>query len=223
MKEYGLIGKNIGYSSSKKLFHSIFDDTHQYDLIDTDEVSKDLLLEYKGLNVTTPYKIEIIKHLDRLVPLAEEIGSVNCIKNEDGTLVGYNTDYNGFYKSLCDKDIKSMLVLGNGGVTKMIKQYCKDHYINLTVCGRSGDYDISYDNIISYDYDCIVNATKFGVVPPIDYDKIKKDTLAFDLCYGEDTSFIKECRKHGHLNNMNGAFMLFEQAYESYRIWNLIK
>ena len=219
MKDYGLIGKDIRYSSSKQLFKNIFD-SDLYDIIDTDNISKELLLEYKGLNVTTPYKIEIIKYLDELDPLVEDIGSVNCIKNDNGTLIGYNTDYLGFSKSLEDKDIKSMLVLGNGGVVRMIRRYCRDHDIDLTICGRSGEYDVDYEHV-DYDYDCIVNATKFGVVPPIDYDKIKEDTLAFDLCYGSDTAFIIECRKHDHLKNMNGAFMLFEQAYESYRIWNL--
>lgn len=222
MQEFGLIGKDIGYSASKKVFENIFGGTHQYDIIDTDHISKELLLNYKGLNVTTPYKVEVIQYLDKLEELAKDIGSVNCIYNDNGTLIGYNTDYHGFYKAIEDRGIRSMLVLGNGGVTRMIRQYCKDHYINLTICGRHGEYDVDYDNI-DYGYDCIVNATKFGVVPPIDYDRIKEDTLVFDLCYGTDTAFITECRNHGHLNNINGAYMLFEQAYESYRIWNLIR
>lgn len=221
MKKFGIVGKDISYSQSKKLFDDEFKGKYSYDIIDTDKISKELLLKYDGLNVTTPYKTEVIKYLDTVDSKAEKRQSVNCILNNNGKLEGYNTDYYGFQKSLEGHKIKSMLVLGNGGVLGTIKDYAKTYGINIVVCGRRGIYDINYKDLWKYDYDCIVNATKFGVLPPIEYGWIKENTLVFDLCYGETTRFIEECKKFGHEYCMDGEMMLKYQAQLSWYIWDI--
>lgn len=225
MKKFGLVGKDISYSKSKEIFDSRYQGKYSYEIIDTDKISKELLLEYDGLNITTPYKVEVMKFLDGLSFNANEIGNVNCIKNVCGQLIGENTDYIGFSKSLLPyyNGIKRILVLGNGGVVNTIRHYCKKNENELVVCGRNGEFDINYSELNDYDFDCIVNATKFGVIPPIDYKRIKDSTLVFDLCYGNSTLFLNECEKNGHKKNINGDNMLKWQALQSYRIWNLEK
>jgi shikimate dehydrogenase len=133
MANYGLIGKNIAYSFSKKYFTEKFKKeklAHRYHNFDIETlalfkkiVQKETSL--KGLNVTIPYKEEIIPYLDNLDQQARIIGAVNTIKFlEDGTLVGYNTDHYGFSKSLASYPTpksKTALILGDGGASKAIK------------------------------------------------------------------------------------------------------
>lgn len=218
--KYGILGRNIQYTGSKKLFETCFD--YEYDIVDTNVISKGQLLEYNGMNVTTPYKQLIINYLDSLDEISDETNSVNCIKNRDGQLVGYNTDYYGLKATLDKYGLKSMLILGNGGVCPTIQKYAKDNNIEATVCGRSGKYDVSFNEVQPTKYDCIVNATKFGVLPNIDYSIVPKDTLMFDLCYGTSTTFLDEAKKNGLKNCIDGSEMLVAQAAKSYKIWGLV-
>lgn len=232
--KYGLIGHGIGYSKSKEIFDIYFEESRglSYEIIDTDSINKELLLGYNGLNVTTPYKIEVMQYLDQIDEKAAEIGSVNCILNLNGKLIGYNTDYLGF-DTLINIGAKNFLLLGNGGVSKMISWYCKRHNIGLTIIGRSdsnGYKDMIYEDLEDYSkYDYIINATKFGVLPPIDYSKVPFNTKIVDLSYTNstdlnDTVFIKEFLNRGHSEDLceDGFGMLNRQALESYKIWGII-
>lgn len=229
-RKFGLIGKNISYSKSKYLFELLYDkNDYEYEIYDIDKIDKDFLLQLDGFNVTTPYKIEIIKYLDEINPIANEIGSVNCVKNVNNNLVGYNTDYVGF-ASLIENDVKKILLLGNGGVSNMIRWYCKKNNIELTVVGRSdskNEKDIIYEELNDYSkYDCIINATKFGILPPIDYKNINKNTKIIDLSYIDginNTIFIDEFLKNNHPKELckDGFKMLIRQAYNSYKIWEI--
>ena len=234
MLKFGLVGKSIGYSYSNNLFFEVFADDPNLDYLiyDTDKIEKSKLLKFNGLNVTTPYKKVIINYLDEIDELANEIQSVNCLKIENQKIKGYNTDYYGFSKSLeTFPNIKTMLLLGNGGVSSTIEKYCKDHNINLTICARrtsKSKFDICYEDLEDLNFDCIVNATKFGVLPPIKYENIPTGILLFDLCYSfipnEPTDFIYECIKYGNNKNtcLDGSTMLYNQAIQSYKIWGLI-
>lgn len=226
MKKFGLIGKNISYSESKNIFNSYNFDDASYDVYDVDTIDKDFLKTLDGFNVTTPYKVEIIKYLDGLSPIAKEIGSVNCVVNINGELIGYNTDLLGF-ECLINKDVKNILLLGNGGVSKMVQYFCKLNNINLTIVGRensNGYKDISYNELSDLSkYDCVINATKFNHVPDIDYTKIRKDAYIIDLAYSlsKKTNFLKMFTLQ--TNVKDGYEMLKKQAYYSYKNWNLLK
>lgn len=226
MKKFGLIGKNISYSESKNIFNSYNFDDASYDIYDVDIIDKDFLKTLDGFNVTTPYKVEIIKYLDGLSPTVKEIGSVNCVVNINGELIGYNTDLLGF-ECLINKDVKNILLLGNGGVSKMVQYFCKLNNINLTIVGRensNGYKDISYNELSELSkYDCVINATKFNHVPDIDYTKIRKDAYIIDLAYSlsEKTNFLKMFTTQ--TNVKDGYEMLKKQAYYSYKNWNLLK
>ena len=226
MKKFGLIGKNISYSESKNIFNSYNFEDASYDIYDVDTLDKDFLKTLDGFNVTTPYKVEIIKYLDSLSPIAKEIGSVNCVVNINGKLVGHNTDILGF-ECLINKDVKNILLLGNGGVSKMIQFFCKLNNINLTIVGRensNGYKDISYNELTDLSkYDCVINATKFNHVPDIDYTKIRKDVYIIDLAYSlsEKTNFLKVFTQQTNIKD--GYEMLKKQAYYSYKNWNLLK
>ena len=133
MAKYGLIGKNISYSFSKTFFTVKFeqekrnDSYHNFD-IECIHLLPEILAknkDIKGLNVTIPFKEEVIPLLDRLDKEAEKIGAVNTIKIlKDGRLAGYNTDHYGFAQSLADflplKE-KTALILGTGGASKAIR------------------------------------------------------------------------------------------------------
>ena len=130
--KFGLIGKNISYSFSKKYFENKFEElglkNHSYNLFDITEIQKvtDIfkLENLKGLNVTIPYKELILQYLDDLNEEAQEIGAVNCISIKNGIKKGFNTDVFGFEKSLLTqpKSLKyPALILGNGGAAKAVK------------------------------------------------------------------------------------------------------
>lgn len=226
MKKFGLIGKNISYSESKNIFDSYNFENASYDIYDMEKIDIDFLRTLDGFNVTTPYKVEIIKYLDSMSPTAKEIGSVNCVVNINGELIGHNTDLLGF-ECLINKDVKNILLLGNGGVSKMVRFFCKLNNINLTVVGRensNGYKDVSYNELTNLlKYDCVINATKFNHVPNIDYTKIQKDAYIIDLAYSlsEKTNFLKMFITQTNIKD--GYEMLKKQAYYSYKIWNILK
>lgn len=226
MKKFGLIGKNISYSESKNIFDSYNFNDASYNIYDVDTLDKNFLKTLDGFNVTTPYKVEIIKYLDEITLIAKSIGSINCVLNKGGKLIGYNTDILGFEK-LIPNTTKHILLLGNGGVSKMVKYFCNVNNIKLTIVGRenSNNYkDITYTKLKDYTkYDCIVNATKFNVIPDIDYTKIQDDVYIIDLAYSlyEKTNFLKMFTSQ--TNVKDGYEMLKKQAYYSYKIWNLLK
>lgn len=129
--EYGLIGKKLSHSFSKVL-HEEFLNT-KYDLVSlNDDELKDFFLkkDFKGINVTIPYKKDVIKYLDYIDPLVEKIGACNCIINDNGVLKGYNTDYFGFKFLIEENEInvlnKNIAVLGSGGTFNTVSTVLKD-------------------------------------------------------------------------------------------------
>ena len=123
--EYGLIGERLGHSYSKQI-HAEFAD-YLYELKPLTREEFPIFMkrkEFRAINVTIPYKCEVIPYLDQMDPLAEQIGAVNTIVNRDKKLCGYNTDYYGFLYLLHKNGIsvagKKVLVLGNGGAAQPI-------------------------------------------------------------------------------------------------------
>ncbi len=242
MAKFGLIGKNIGYSFSKTFFSEKFEREnlpHSYENFDIPSIKNfpqiiAETLNLKGLNVTIPYKEEVIQFLDILDIEAEKIGAVNTIKiTEDKNLIGFNTDYFGFQKSLenfLPLQHKTALILGTGGASKAIAYTLGNLGFEYKFVSRSAasnilDYSALNKSIIE-NHLLIINCTPLGTFPnitdcpPIPYQFITKNHLLFDLIYNPtETEFIKRGKIQG-AKTSNGLKMLELQAEKAWEIWN---
>lgn len=241
-QRFGLLGRNIDYSFSRTYFKEKFAREHlhhcsyeNFDLPNLEEFEK-LLKEQniKGLNVTIPYKQEVMPFLDKIDPVAKEIGAVNTIVfHKDRITEGYNTDYIGFEQSikpLCSKLITNALILGTGGASKAVV-YCLENmgiqtqYVSRTASEKAISYDALTPDIIDA-HKLIVNCSPLGTYPNvalkpnIDYNTIGKDHVLFDLIYNpEMTAFMQAGKKQGAAVK-NGLSMLIGQAEAAWRLWN---
>lgn len=242
-KRFGLIGKNIDYSFSKKYFtakfsEALFDDCvyENFDIQDITEFPEVLKNNpnLKGLNVTIPYKEAIIPYLDTLSDKAFRIGAVNVIRfTKKGNLKGYNSDWYGFKKSLeplLQPHHKKALILGTGGAAKAVAFALDQLGIFHTFVSREAtENTIDYNrvNSTSFDnYQIVINCTPLGTspdtkaFPPIPYEFFTDKHIAFDLIYNpEETQFLKKAKKKG-ATIKNGYEMLVFQAEKAWRIWN---
>jgi shikimate dehydrogenase len=242
--KFGLLGKNISYSFSSGYFTKKFEKLnlkkHKYVNFDIPEI-KDFpsIIEetpnLKGMNVTIPYKEEVMQYLDKLDDTAKEIGAVNTIKfTKRGDLKGYNTDIFGFENSIkpfLKKHHKKALILGTGGASKAVAYAFKRNDINFKFVSRnpSEKNQISYKDLseeILEEYTVIVNCSPIGTfpnvndAPKIPYQFITDKHLLFDLIYNpEETAFLKKGKEKGAAIK-NGYQMLELQAEEAWRIWN---
>jgi len=237
MKKFGLIGKHLQHSFSedffKKKFKKLNLDNHyynNYEIKDVNEVRK-LIVDQNliGLNITIPYKKEIITILDCISNEAEAIGSVNTIKIENQKLKGYNTDVIGFERSIKPliSKRKNALILGNGGASKAVQYVLRKNNINFKIISREGDNN--YQNIQRDDIvfnKIIINTTPLGMFPKtetypnIPYTLLNKEHLVYDLIYNpKETLFLQKARIKGCLIK-NGYEMLTIQANASWKIWN---
>ena len=240
-KKFGLIGKNIDYSFSKKYFSEKFkkenlDYTYSnFDIVNISEIESILQNNsISGYNVTIPYKEEIIKFLDEIDEVAKDIGAVNTIKKIDNKNIGLNTDVIGFEKSLLplieNKIPKNALILGSGGASKAIKYVLKKLKINYsTVSRKEGKSEFVYENlneVILNKFKMIINCSPVGTFPNINncpnipYEFLTKDHILYDLVYNPiESLFLKRGRKLG-CKTKNGLEMLEIQANESWSVWN---
>jgi shikimate dehydrogenase len=243
-KIFGLLGKNISYSFSRGYFAKKFEvldlKKHEYKNFDIQDIAdfpfiikKELFL--KGMNVTIPYKEEIIQHLDILDKTAKEIGAVNTIKfTKRGNLKGYNTDVVGFENSISpylNTHHKFALILGTGGASKAVAYALKKNKIQYKFVSRNpfGKEQISYEDLtkdVVSKYHVIVNCTPIGTSPDIHlspnipYQFLTAQHLLFDLIYNPEISAFLAKGKEKGASIKNGYEMLEMQAEESWRIWN---
>ena len=239
-KIYGLIGKNISYSFSREYFSNKFKTEKisskylNFDLIDINQIYK-LTKEFNlsGLNVTIPYKESIIKYLDETDSKAKQIGAVNTIKFLNNKMIGYNTDYIGFKKSLQNLSNinipKNALILGTGGASKAIKFALSELGINFKTVSRiKNNADYTYQEIDKYiiDKKLIINCSPVGTFPNINdspkipYKYLTSENFLYDLIYNPDkTLFLKKGDKIGCFTK-NGIEMLKIQAEKAWGIWN---
>jgi len=182
--------------------------------------------------VTLPYKQAVIPCLDDWDESALKINAVNTIKNENGRLIGYNTDIYGFrnsiYKKLQFVEQKNCLILGTGGASQAVEFCMKELGFNCRFVSRSSK-ELNYTNISVSDVEnspVIINTTPLGMFPITDaypnipYQAISNKHLVYDLIYNpEKTLFLKkaEAQKASILNGLN---MLKLQADKSWKIWN---
>lgn len=243
MRKFGLIGKKLGHSFSKKYFTAKFEREGiadaQHDLYELEQVEdlKHLLQrepELVGLNVTIPYKQEVIPLLNELDDAAARIGAVNTIKIKNGHTKGYNTDYIGFRDTLESfypkEKYKKALVLGTGGASKAVCTALADLGIPYTSVSRTpAQGELSYEQLTEgmlQEYNLIVNTTPLGMapntntLPAIPYEGITPEHFAYDIVYNpEKTLFLERCEAAG-AKIMNGIGMLHGQAEAAWDIWN---
>ena len=233
---FGLVGKRLSHSFSKDFFTQKFKKlnlkSHNYENYEIDNLNelRELIKKNQlyGLNVTIPFKQEIIKYLDEIESNAKEINSVNTIKVKNNKLIGYNSDIQGFENSfipIIGKRQKA-IVLGDGGASKAVQFVLKKNKIKFNLFSRSGKKkfeDITNSNIISSQI--IINTTPLGMYPDINtypnipYHALSSNHLIYDLVYNpEETIFIKKAKEKNCLV-INGLEMLINQANISWEIW----
>ena len=243
-KIYGLIGAKLGHSFSKDFFSKKFAKegiSAEYRNFEIDNIEKfSDIIEYGvyGLNITIPYKEQVIDFLDKIDPIAEKIGAVNVVKivrNADNLeTIGYNSDIVGFTESirpLIENHHKKALILGTGGASKAVIEGLKLMNVKSQLVSRTKSPNtITYSELSSNlleEYTIIVNTTPLGMFPNTDsfpdipYEFLSNKHLCYDLTYNpEETRFLKLSRDNG-AKSKNGLEMLILQALESWRIWNM--
>lgn len=245
-KIYGLIGKSLSHSFSMDFFNQKFISEEidaNYINFEIEDVSDlmSVLSEYPniyGLNVTSPFKEQVMSYMDELDETAQLVGAVNVIKvikaKRDGLLrlEGYNSDFIGFKNSiepLLTPEMDKALVLGTGGACKAVKAALESLGIDVSLVSRKKSAQtITYEELTKqmiHDHKIIVNTTPLGtyphieICPPIPYRFITPAHLCYDLVYNpSETEFMKKSAQQG-ATVKNGLEMLLLQAFESYRIW----
>lgn len=222
-KRCGLIGEKLGHSFSPAIHGKLADYEYRLYELSPEQVGPFLeKKEYDGLNVTIPYKKTVIPYCDELTEAARSIGSVNTIvKRPDGTLLGHNTDYDGFLWLLknagADVKGKKALVLGTGGASVTVQAALRDLGASpVVVISRSGEDN--YDNLDCHaDAKILVNATPVGMYPkagvsPVDLALFPALEGVFDVVYNPaKTQLLLEAEKRG-IPCANGLGMLVAQA-----------
>lgn len=246
MRKFGLIGYPLGHSFSKKYFAEKFLNEQitdcyydNYPLTNLNQLQKLIAEEsdLRGLNVTIPYKSEIIGLLDVIEPEANEIGAVNVLKikrlNGRVKLYGYNSDVTGIRDSLLPfikPEVRNAIVFGTGGSSRAVCYVLKKFGLKITLITRNKKMGIlSYADINSEminNTNLIINTTPLGMFPDIEskpdinYNLLNHKHILFDLVYNpEITSFLKMGLEQGCII-ISGLKMLHSQAEKAWEIWN---
>ena len=221
----GLLGRKLGHSYSPQIHARL--GSYSYGLFEKEpEELEDFLKhgDFTGLNVTMPYKKDVIPYLDELSPRARKLGSVNTIvRRADGTLIGHNTDYFGFEMMLRTSGLtvsgKKVLVLGSGGASVTVAAVLREAGAHVVVISRSGPDN--YSNLDRHgDAYAIVNTTPVGMYPntgtsPIDLDLFPHLAGVLDIIFNPArTQLLLDAEEKG-LVTLNGLLMLVAQAKES--------
>ena len=247
MRTYGLIGYPLGHSFSRRFFSEKFVRENKQEQYLNFEIAPidgvlDIIIgqpELAGINVTIPYKTQIIPFLDEIDDTALAIGAVNTVKigrKEHNRLFlkGYNTDIYGFEKSLApllEPHHKKALVLGTGGASRAVVHVLKCLGIETLSVSRRPAHGgiITYHDLtpeLVRDHTVIINTTPLGTAPGVDtcpaipYEYLSGSHLLYDLVYNPPlTKFMQLGLKEG-ASVKNGYEMLELQALKSYEIWN---
>ncbi|RUA32518.1 MAG: shikimate dehydrogenase [Bacteroidetes bacterium] len=243
MKQYGLIGKTLTHSFSEKYFTEKFKkegiNDATYQLFELDDISK--IKEFvadkpdlRGFNITIPYKESIIPYLDEMTEVVEEIGACNCVKIEDGKLIGYNTDVDGFmptFLAVMEMHHDSAIVLGNGGAAKAVIYSLEQWSLDPLVVARNpkNENELPWNELTEEmvnQHKIIINTTPVGMYPKVNeypdipYEGIDRFHLVYDLIYNpEKTIFLEKAEKQDAVIK-NGLEMLEQQADTAWIIWN---
>ena len=220
----GLLGRKLGHSYSPQIHGYL--GNYPYALFEKEPEEIEEFLkngDFTGINVTVPYKKEVIPFLDELSPRAKKLGAVNTIVRRDGKLIGHNTDYFGFEmmvrRSGLDVIEKKVLVLGSGGASNTAVAVLQEMGAAVVVISRSGENN--YGNLhLHADASVIVNTTPVGMYPknretPVDLNRFPVLKGVLDVVYNPArTQLLLDAEKRG-LVARNGLLMLVAQAKES--------
>ncbi len=255
MKHYGLLGFPLKHTMSPPIHQRLFElegvSDFDYTLKEysPEELSEKIsdVLALDGFNITIPHKVEIIKYIDELADSAKRYNSVNCVVKKDGRYIGYNTDCDGFLRSIEAAGGKldgTVLQCGCGGVGRMIAIECVRHGAKLTVSvpegfedtvepvkeyaranGFSDDIKVVHPNEIEGKFDTLINASPVGMFPKVENCPVTEDIIAncgfvFDVIYNpERTKLMQTAEKHG-IKTCGGMAMLVWQAVVAHEIWS---
>ncbi|MBO4896975.1 MAG: shikimate dehydrogenase [Clostridia bacterium] len=223
---YGLIAERLGHSFSKTV-HSMIDN-YDYTMRELPKDEFDAFMtsrDFKGINVTIPYKQDVIPYLDEISDTAKEIGAVNTIVNKDGKLCGYNTDFGGLWSLILKNRIeiknRKVLILGTGGTSKTAAAVAATigarEIIKLSRSGKDGavTYEEAYER--HADADVIINTTPCGMFPknegiPCDIEKFQNLSGVVDVIFNPlQTNLVLNAKKRG-IKAAGGLYMLIAQA-----------
>lgn len=245
MDKYGLIGQTLGHSFSKSYFNEKFQSEHinakylNFEIPNIGELKAvlDTNPELRGLNVTIPYKQQIIPYLNEITKEAKEIGAVNVVKvtrkGKKMHLKGFNSDVVGFTQSLQPLIApfhKKALILGTGGASKAVAYGLKSLGLDFLFVSRTKKPGcLTYNEVtpkVVDEYNVIVNCTPVGMYPNYDdcpdlpYETLDNHNLLYDLIYNPDeTLFLAKGREQGAITK-NGLEMLLLQAFASWEFWH---
>ena len=246
MRKFGLIGYPLGHSFSQKYFTTKFEEEHirdcsyeNFPLSSLDNFHNFVSAnpDLCGLNITIPYKTEILKHIDKADPVVREIGAANVLKicrvAVKPVISAYNSDVIGIRKSLVSffPQANGMaLILGTGGASKAVSWTLKNMGFRVLFVSRNKKEDIlGYEDINAHllkNISLVINTTPLGMFPntegkpDLDYNLLDERHTLFDLVYNpEFTSFLKAGKERG-CKIITGLKMLYSQAERSWEIWN---
>ena len=243
VRRFGLIGFPISQSFSPGYFSAKFEKEgltncryDAYPLPSIDQLPKllDGVLELEGLNVTIPYKEQVMKFLSEISVDARKIGAVNVIKFNGDKLMGFNTDCDAFFETtekwFHSPENSQALILGTGGSSKAAQVALMKLNVPFKIVSREkGKTDFAYEELskeILQKFNLIVNTTPLGMspntnaFPALDYDALGPDHFVYDLIYNPArTMFLQKAEMRG-CTIKNGLEMLHVQADKAWKIWN---
>ena len=234
IKEFGCIGRKLGHSFSKEIHNALAD--YEYELLELEPSELAKFFEsrnFRGINVTVPYKEVIIPYLDAIDTSAKIIGAVNTvIKDKDGKLNGYNTDFYGMEKLIRHAKIeiggKKVAILGTGGTAKTAKAVSKHLGANevLTVSRTPKNDEISYGELYENhtDTDIIINTTPVGMFPdsyksPVDIEAFSGLSGVIDAVYNPLRTVLVRAACERDIAAEGGLYMLVAQAVRASEIF----
>lgn len=232
--EYGLIGEKLGHSFSKEIHERI--GKYKYELVELNkEEFKSFMMQknFKAINVTMPYKKDVIPYLDYISKEAKNIQAVNTIINKDGKLYGYNTDYYGLKEMIqyfnIEIEDKNALILGTGGTSKTANQVLSDLGCKkiIFVSSSKKEKTLTYEDIDNYAHnvDIIINTTPKEMYPNNDLEilsnlnSFKNLSGVIDVIYNPIRTNLTLKAKQKGVKNCNGLYMLIAQAVYAIEIF----
>jgi len=245
-KRFTIFGNPVEHSLSPKM-HGFaieglgLDATYEKTLLEDGSKLKEIFLKegFDGANVTVPHKEEAFKQADEVRGIAKEIGAVNTLVLEDGKMIAYNTDAEGFFESTKEfGKINSILILGAGGTAKAISLIMREKGSLVTILNRSenrltpfkekGFECYTWDDFPLKSYDLVVNTTSAGLSDtnyPTPKDLLtsimKNSKYAIDVIYNKNTPFLKLAKdiKLIKLPNKDGSDMLLYQGVKAFNLF----
>ena len=261
-KVCGIIGDPVEHSMSPAMHNAAFnkmglDYVYVAFSVKKAELGKAIggmrALNIKGLNVTIPHKVAVLELLDKLDPLAEKIGAVNTIINDDGKLTGYNTDATGFLQPLLENGIETrgenIVILGAGGASRGISFILAERGANLTILNRQverakelanrirqtfgsevASLELTKENLsrVLNKTDILVNATSVGMSPnseetPVNADLLKPGIIVYDIVYNPVKTRLLQQAEAAGAETISGLDMLVWQGALAFEKWTGIK